>query len=461
MVRVSSSLTPRSRRPLAALLLCALGCSTLAIVFGAAAALWYRPDQRPSAGLTLQHLRPLHTTFAAAWIFLGGVTVVYFHLFSRLAEAPRAFMRRLKAQLILWAVAGVGIILSLWNGQFSGREYLGAHWSWSAPIYLGWILFAWNYFSVEGWSLRGKPVYIYMWHTAVLLFLVAFAEGHAWLLERIGGNPLRDIAVQWKSYGPLVGSFNLLVYGSMGYLACRMSGDDRPARSNAAFALLFLGLLNSFTNYGHHTYHLPQSHVIKWVSCIVSLAEAVLVVKYLLNVLACLRTRPTHGTPPGVQRLVTFASIWSFLLVGVAVVISVPPVNTLIHGTHFVVGHAMGSMLGIDSMILWAVLLYVIHELAPERPFTSRRAVAWAFGWINLAMLLLIVLLLAKGGIDGRLRFMGAVAPAPPRVLIYFPHALVILGSALALGILWVNISWTWALLWPARRDRLETGHIE
>lgn len=462
MVRVSASLTPHSRRPLTALMLCALCCSTLAIVFGAAAALWYRPDQRPSAGLTLQHLRPLHTTFAAAWIYLGGVTVVYFHLFSRVEQPSRAFMLRLKVQLLLWAFAGAGIILSLWNGRFSGREYMGAHWSWSVPIYLGWILFAWNYFSVEGWSLRRKPVYIYMWHTAVLLFLVAFAEGHAWLLERIGGNPLRDIAVQWKSYGPLVGSFNLLVYGSMGYLACRMSGDDRPARSNTAFALLFLGLLNSFTNYGHHSYHLPQSHVIKWVSCIVSLAEAVLVVKYLHSVLACFRARSTHRTPPGIHLLVTFASTWSLVLVAVAVIISVPPVNTLIHGTHFVVGHAMGSMLGIDSMILWAVLLYLIHQFGPpDRPFTSRRAVAWAFGWINLAMFLLIGLLLAKGGIDGYLRFMGAVAPAPPRVLIYFPHALVILGSALALGILWVNMSWTWALLLPARRDRLATRRTE
>ena len=27
-----------------------------------------------------------------------------------------------------------------------------------------------------------------------------------------------------------------------------------------------IGLLNSFTNYAHHTYHLPQSHVVKWVA---------------------------------------------------------------------------------------------------------------------------------------------------------------------------------------------------
>lgn len=435
-------------------MLCALCCSTLAILFGAAAALWYRPDQRPSAGLTLQHLRPLHTTFAAAWIYLGGLTVVYFHLFSRVEQPSRAFMLRLKVQLLLWAFAGAGIIVSLWNGRFSGREYMGAHWSWSVPIYLGWILFAWNYFSVEGWSLRRKPVYIYMWHTAVLLFLVAFAEGHAWLLERIGGNPLRDVAVQWKSYGPLVGSFNLLVYGSMGYLVCRMSGDDGPARSNTAFALLFLGLLNSFTNYGHHTYHLPQSHVIKWVSCIVSLAEAVFVVRYLLNVLACLRSAPAARGDGGVRLIVLFASIWSFLHVGAAVIISVPPVNTIIHGTHFVVGHAMGSMLGIDSMILWAALLYILRHLAPaHRRAVDGAPVGAAFGWINFWMLLLVALFWCKGLIDGYLRYMGPVAPAPPRAINYFPGLFLLFGLALGLGILWINVSWTIALA-PRLRGR-------
>lgn len=442
---------PRTR-PIAALILCALTACTLAIVFGAIAALTYRADYHPVAGLTLQHLRPLHTTMGVAWIYLGGAAVVYFYLLSGPAPVPRLFLLRLKAQLLLWGAAGLGILVSLWMGRFSGREYMGAHWHWSIPIYLGWILFAWNYFSVQRWSLRDKPVYVYMWHTAMLLFLFSFAEGHAWLLERVGAVTLRDIALQWKSYGPLVGSFNLLVYGSLSFLACRIAGSDRSARSPAAFALLFLGLLNSFTNFGHHTYHLPQSHLVKWISCIVSLSEAVLVVRYLLNVLGCLRSRAGEDGLPGVRLLLAFASIWSFLHVGAAVLISVPPLNTFIHGTHFVMGHAMGSMLGIDSTILWAVLLYVLHQFAPAgRPFMSRRAAAWTFGWINLTMFCLIALLMGKGTIDGYLRYLGPLAPAPPAALMWFPHLLITFGTALGAGILWVNFTWTFALVRPRR----------
>ena len=39
----------------------------------------YEPTLR-SLGLTFQQLRPIHETYAFAWVFLGGVTVVQFYL---------------------------------------------------------------------------------------------------------------------------------------------------------------------------------------------------------------------------------------------------------------------------------------------------------------------------------------------------------------------------------------------
>ena len=143
---------------------------------------------------------------------------------------------------------------------------MGAHWAWSLLIYAGWILFTWNFFSVVGFGLKGKPVFVYMWYTSLLLFLWSFAEGHAWHFAVVGEQPLRDISIQWKSYGPLVGTFNLLVYGSLGYIACCRSGHTSSAVSRTGYCLLFVGIVNSFTNFGHHTYHLPQSHLVKWIS---------------------------------------------------------------------------------------------------------------------------------------------------------------------------------------------------
>ena len=182
MVRVLDRLSPKQARPVAVLILCALASSTVAIVFGALGAFTYSENTQSVAGLTLQHLRPLHTTFATAWIYLAACTVVYFYLFSQTPEPTRAFRWRLKGQILLWAVAGLGVIVTLCRGVFSGREYMGAHWVWSIFIYLGWILFAWNFYSVVGFSLKGKPVFIYMWYTALPLFMYAFAEGHGWLL---------------------------------------------------------------------------------------------------------------------------------------------------------------------------------------------------------------------------------------------------------------------------------------
>lgn len=453
MVRVLDRLSRGQARPLAVLILCALACNTIAIAFGALGTLTYSEQFKSVAGLTLQHLRPLHTTFAVAWIYLAAVAVVYFYLISQVSRPSRGFWLRLKCQLILWGVAGAGTLVTLCRGVFSGREYMGGHWVWSVLIYLGWILFAWNFFSVVGFNLKGKPAFIYMWYTALLLFLWAFAEGHAWHLALVGDYPLRDIALQWKSYGPLVGSFNLLVYGSIGYLACCLSKDSRYQYSNTAFFLLFVGLLNSFTNFGHHTYHLPQSHLVKWISCLVSLTETLILCKYLLDVASLLRRRTAKPQNPGVNFILASATAWSLLLVGIAVAISVPPINTLIHGTHFVMAHAMGSMLGIDSMLLWAALLYIIQRMvSAEHRLARPRAVVPIFLFLNVTLFLLVGLLSAKGLITGYLRYMGPAAPPPPHFLTLFPHLFMILGALLGAALIHVNIDWAISLLPFVRR---------
>lgn len=456
MVRILDRLSRAQARPLAVLILCALACSTIAIVSGMLGTLTYLEGFKSVAGLNLQHLRPLHTIFSVAWIYLAGVAVVYFYLISQSAQLTRGFWLRLKCQLVLWGLAGAGTLVTVCAGVFSGREYIGGHWVWSVLIYLGWILFAWNFFSVVGLSLKGKPAFVYMWYTSLLFFLWTFAEGHAWHLALVGDYPVRDLAIQWKSYGTMAGSFNLLVYGSLGYLGCCLSKDSRYGYSNTAFFLFFVGVLNSFTNFGHHTYHIPQSHLVKWISYVISMTELIIVVKYLLSLGALLRARTARSQNPGVSFIVGMATVWSFLLVGIAVVIAVPPVNTLIHGTHFVVAHAMGSMLGIDCMLLWAALLYIIQRMVPsQRRLLTSGSVVPVFSLVSLGIFLLVLLLSVKGLLTGYLRYMGPVAPAPPGFLTWFPQLFVILGALLGVAILYVNGAWALSVSPFARKARL------
>jgi len=62
-------------------------------------------------------------------------------------------------------------------------------------------------------------------------------------------------------------------------VACALAGSQSYARSRTAFAFFTVGLLNTFCNYGHHTYHLPQSAWIHWASFIVSMLELVILAK--------------------------------------------------------------------------------------------------------------------------------------------------------------------------------------
>ena len=204
----------------------------VALVAGAIGVLYYIPgvpDRLREAGFAFKTLRPVHTSFVMAWIFLGGVAVVhrYFEDHSELIDAGgRA---RLRAQVWLWVLAGVGSLVTIAMGITSGREYLGFHPVFSIPMLAGWLLFAFTFFKMTGRGFLDRPVYVTMWGVGVLFFVYTFVEQHAWLLPEVFTHPLTDLRLQWKATGTLIGSFNLFVYGSLIYVGERLSGDTRYA----------------------------------------------------------------------------------------------------------------------------------------------------------------------------------------------------------------------------------------
>jgi len=446
-------------------ILVAFVAAAVTLLSGLVAALVYsrhEPVLR-SWGVTLQHLRPIHETYAFAWVFLGGVAVVYFYLHNNFGPLTRAAGRRVGWQLALWVVAGAGILISLVLGQFSGREYLGYHPAFSLLILCGWFLFAWNYFERVGMRLVGKPVYIYMWSVAIPLFVVAFLEAHLFLLDFVSDKPVRDIAIQWKSNGVLVGSFNLLAYGALMYIVGLVRSDDGYAYSRTAFALFCVGVLNTFTNYGHHTYHLPQSPWIHWISFVVSMLEFVILAKLFWDILALRRTQPRSDDLRVCDGFVRSASLWTCTMLALSLLIAVPPLNALIHGTHVVVAHSMGSMLGVNTMILLAAMAYMVQSLCGTAEPSAVRdtRVRLAIPVLNLSLALFWLAFLGRGLASGWTRYAGPSSPDFSPVLQLFPRVVLISGIGLTFSLLWILGNWAAVLVAHAgRRRRTELGGV-
>jgi nitric oxide reductase subunit B len=339
------------------------------LVFGLLGALYSIPWLAPffqGLGLDLRHLRPVHTTFASAWIFLGGVTVVHRYLQDHGGEASAGDRWRLRVQVLTWAAAGLGILVTLMMGVGSGREYVGFHPAFSALILAGWLCFAWNFFRLVGRGFWSGPVYLTMWGVGTLLFVYTFLEQHAYLLSGVFADPVHDLRVQWKATGTLVGSFNLFVYGTVIYIGERISRDPSYGHSKTAYALFGVGLLNSFTNFAHHTYHLPQRELVKWIAFVVSMMEIVILLRAVWDLWRVVMRREgrefcaTRGS-------FAAAKWWTGAILFTSVLISIPPVNALIHGTYVVTGHAMGATIGIDTMILVGAAIWVLAEYLRAR----------------------------------------------------------------------------------------------
>lgn len=442
---------------------CALGCVLISLCCGVLAALYYVPRLAvwmAQRNLSLVQLRPLHTTFASAWIFLAAVACVYKFLGDRFGAPSAADMQRFRLQMVCWGMAGLGALVTLPLGITSGREYLGFHPALSMLIAVGWALFAWTFVAKVRKDFWRRPVYVYMWSVGILFFLWTFAEGHAWLLPFVSDNPVADLQIQWKSCGTLVASFNQMVYGALLYLGEKRSGDPRIAQSRTAFALFGVGLLNSFTNYAHHTYHLPQSHVVKWVAFVASMLEIVILVRVFHEVTAAVpRKGVSFRRYCASSRLLELSKRWNLFLLSVAILISVPPLNALIHGTHVVMAHAMGSELAIDSYVLLAFFAWTLAEVFPKREvregIIDNPAVRESIVLVNAALVCLVALLLVRGLTTGVTRYLGSEDPV---WIEGFPYTFAFAGTVLAIFLLRVLYQWLPLFVRPAAHKRWRDG---
>ncbi|MBL0254806.1 MAG: cbb3-type cytochrome c oxidase subunit I [Chitinophagaceae bacterium] len=339
----------------------------LGMFFGLTGALQYLSPGFLKNYLSFERVRPLHVSSVVFWIIFGAACCVLTYVKEYVAGNLFSW-KILKLAYVIFLFSTIIILSSYVYGIFGGREYWEFNPVLAIPVTIVWVLLLINFVkSIK--TFKKQPVYIWMWLTGFCFFLFTYLESNLWLIPFFRNNVVYELTVQWKSYGAMVGSWNMLIYGCGIYLMDKISGTKEYGFSKTAFAIYFLGLFNLMFNWGHHIYTLPTHSLIKNIAYVVSMTELILFVRIIYLWKSSLSTalKHFHYLP---YKFLMAADIWIFLTLALAIPMSIPAVNIYTHGTHVTVGHTMGATIGINTMLLFAFIFDIIWKekiIAPEK----------------------------------------------------------------------------------------------
>lgn len=311
--------------------------------------------------IPFNQLRPMHTSFVISWIIMTAIGGIYFYI-SRV-EGMKMYSPNLSiAHLILYLVIAVLIPISLLTKNMGGREYLEFSPYLILPILIGWVFFGINYFKTVLRSVSNWPAYYWMWGIGIIFMIFHLSESNFWMIQSIREDFVRDMTIQWKSYGSFVGSWNMLVYGTALYLMSKVKDTTNVARGKTTFFFLFLGLTNLMFGWAHHTYILPTQEWVRYFAYGISMTEWIIFIKIVWSWSRSL-TKTDRKKYSMVYRFIIASDIWVFINLVMALLMSIPAFNYYSHGTHITVAHSMGTTIGINTCILFASVWYIASKL--------------------------------------------------------------------------------------------------
>lgn len=334
--------------------------------------------------LPFHELRPVHASAALFWIISGAASCVSY--FSG---------RQSKAFMVLWMMTIVVIFANYFFHNYGGREY------WEFPAYLNLpLLGAWLCFMAVFLKRLPKdaPIYYWMWTTGIFFFLITFLEQQLWHIPWFRESFLREVTVQWKANGSMVGAWNQMINGLSVYLLVAISGNAGLAQKKKTWFLFFLGLFNLMFNWGHHVYNVPNSNWMRGVAYGVSMTEWVIIILMIRD----FRSSLSEGKKFRhlvVYRFIGAAEFWVSANLLLALLMSIPAINRYTHGTHITVAHAMGTTIGINTMLLLAAFGYILEVDSLPARVRKWLQVAIRVNTVSLAVfwVALIVAGLVKG----------------------------------------------------------------
>ncbi len=345
--------------------------------------------------LPFNRLRPMHTTTVVSWVILTATGGLYFYI-SQLEKIKLFSISLLKYHFILFCLIGLGIYYSLLFGKMGGREYLEYFPLLTIPILLGWLFFGINYFKSLFRKVKNWPVYFWMWGVGIIFMTYHLSEAHFWIFSDIRNDYIKDLTIQWKSYGSFVGSWNMLVYGTAIYLMSKIKGDDSVGRGKTAFFFFFLGLTNLMFGWAHHTYIIPTQPWIRILAYAISMTEWIIFINIIFNWAKSLNQEKKKNHLLA-YRFLMASELWVFLNIILALFLSIPTLNYYTHGTHVTVAHSMGTTIGINTTILLASVSFIASKLIGSNRLPHQKLMIAGYYIFNVSLFIFWISLIVGG----------------------------------------------------------------
>ena len=361
------------------------------LYFGHLASESYRLAEPKSGVMGFLSLRPLHVSSAYLGIITAGLGFLTLIIQKKRTTQFGAFLQYL--HFTLWIIALTGIFYSYFIGDFGGREYWEFNPVWALPLFISFIVFLIFYIHQIGFEVKW-PVYYWMWLTGLVFFIFTFIENYLWIFPYFREHFIADMTIQWKVNGSLVGAINQIIYGVAFYLMEKINGDKKSSYQKLSFAMYFLGVFNLMFNWGHHIYLLPTEKYIHYIAYVVSMTEWIILIRIFYKWSKQIKeNKQFYYFFP--YRFLMSADYWVTINLILALFMSIPAINLFTHGTHITVAHAMGTTIGINTMIIIAAAFYFIKPTFNNSKW--KRFVTITFWVVQATLLLFLISLIGMG----------------------------------------------------------------